>query len=73
MPLSLHCAELEPIAALLVEEMELISEMRSQGAEPPADAVACTMAAGLAQMALAIKPLQLEALDLEMEAACLRA
>ena len=73
MTLAADCAELLPIAALLVEEMDLICEMRSQGAEPPADAVACTMAAGLAQMALAIKPLQLEALDLEMEAACLRA
>ena len=68
MPLADHLAELEPIARLITQEHELIHCLRCQGEPPEPEAEARAYAAGLAQMALMIRPLQMAALDLELEA-----
>ena len=68
MPLNDACMELEQIAGLIVEEIQLIHCMRCQGEAPEPAAEARSVAAGVAQWALLIQPLQLAALGLEMAA-----
>ena len=64
-----HCGELQELAALLVQEIQVISCMRSQGAAPDAEAEALTIATGISQIALMHGPLICEAIRLEQEAA----
>ena len=62
--------ELEQIAGLIVEEHRLIHCMRHcEGEAPEPAAEAASLAAGVSQWALLIKPLQLAALDLELASA----
>ena len=69
MSLSRHCAELHEIAALLAEEATLIQGMSQNGAPAKQASVAQCYSAGLSQWALLIKPVLLEALDLETASA----
>ena len=69
MPLDDACAELQQISAIVCEEIQLIHCMRCQGEAPEPEAEAASLAAGIGQVALMIRPLQLAALDLEMAAA----
>ena len=64
-----HCRELHQIASALVAENSLIQKMREEGEAPEAELEARSMAAGIAQIGLLIRPLQLEALNLETEKA----
>ena len=69
MNLASHCAELNQIAACLCEERAAIACMRCHGEAPEAELEAASIAAGIAQLALLIQPLQIEVLDLETAAA----
>jgi len=69
MSLSRHCAELEKIAVLVNTEVTMVCCMRRHGEAAELSAESRTLVAGIAQWALLIKPLQLAALELEMEAA----
>ena len=69
MPLDDACAELRQISAIVCEEIQLIHCMRHcQGEAPEPAAEAASLAAGISQVALMIRPLQLAALDLELAA-----
>ena len=69
MPLDDACMELEQIAGLIVEEHRLIHCMRHcEGEAPEPAAEAASLAAGISQVALMIRPLQLAAIDLELAA-----
>ena len=61
--------ELHEIALLTAAEHQVIRVMRHHGEAPEPEAEARCYAAGFAQIALMITPLQLEALDLETAAA----
>ena len=69
MPLDDACSELQQISAIVCKEIQLIHCMRHcQGKAPQPEAEAASLAAGVAQIALMIQPLQLAALDLELAA-----
>ena len=65
MPLSSVCEELHQIALLTAAEAQIIRCMRRNGEAPEPEAEARCYAAGFAQIALMIRPLQMEALELE--------
>ena len=69
MHLASVCSELEEIATLTAAEHQVIRVMRRHGEAPEPEAEARCLAAGIAQWALMIRPLQMEALDLETAAA----
>ena len=69
MSLGDHLAGLDTIAGLIVEEHQMIRCLRCQGEPPEPEAEARAYAAGLAQMAMLIRPLQMAALDLELQSA----
>ena len=69
MPLADHLAELEPIARLITQEHELIHCLRCQGEPPEPETEIAAYAAAMAMPALMLRPLQMECLDLEQQAA----
>ena len=69
MSLDQHCSELHKISTLVNAEICMVCCMRSHGAAASPQDEARTLAAGISQVALLIKPLQLEAITMEMEAA----
>jgi hypothetical protein len=69
MPLASVCAELDEIALLTRAELQVIRCMRRNGEAPEPEAEARCLAAGIAQIALMITPLQMECLALETAAA----
>ena len=69
MSLSDQMQSLEPIAGLIVAELSLIRSMRRDAERPEPEAEAATIAAGIAQLALALRPLQMQAIEMETAAA----
>ena len=69
MSLGQHCSELHKISTLITAEACMLCCMRSHGEAAEPEVETRTLVAGIAQWALLIKPMQLAALDLEMEAA----
>ena len=65
MHLASVCAELDEIALLTAAELQVIRTMRRYGEAPEPEAEARCYAAGFAQIWLLVRPLQLEALELE--------
>ena len=69
MSLDTSCRELQEIAALLVEEHQLIRCMRAEGKVPTVEEEARAYSGGISQIYCLTGPLLIEALNLEMAAA----
>ena len=69
MSLETACKQLECIAAICTAEIIIANDIANGGDEESEIAIAKSLAAGLAQVALLIQPLQLEAFRLEGETA----
>jgi hypothetical protein len=69
MSLETACKQLECIAAICTAEIILANDLANGSDEDSEIAIAKSVAAGLAQVALMIQPLQLEAFRLEGETA----
>ena len=69
MNLGQSCSELEAIAGLITEELQLIREMRSHGGAPTVEEEVRTYAGAISQIYCLTGPLLIEAMGLELEAA----
>ena len=63
------CSELEAIAGLINQELQLIRCMRAEGEQPPVADEARAYSGAMAQLLCMHGPLLIAALDLEMAAA----
>ena len=68
MTLAAHCAALQTVAAVCTAECCLAVDLAGEEGEDGEALIAAALAAGVAQLALMLKPLALEAIELESAA-----
>ena len=68
MTLAAHCAALQTVAAVCTAELLLAADVAGEQSEESEPLIAAALAAGVAQLALMLKPLALEAIELESAA-----
>ena len=69
MSLDTSCCELEAIAGLINQELQLVRCMRAEGEQPPVADEARAYSGAISQLFALHGPLLIAALDLELEAA----